>query len=218
VAYHSFAAPPHVKRLDVPASALQLPSNQTQLVTPTTAPNYVALGVGNQNYSCTDWGNYTSVGTVAQMFDITCLYGTPEFWRIQDDAYDIWSDWPNTDPLEPGLAVQLSGEFGIDVIGQYYFIIGPTGSLSPKWDFTSSGPTAGNPDAFVVAAKVGDIPAPTGSQDIDWVELKGVDGKLASEIFRVDTHAGQPPSSCTPGSPVITVKYSAQYWFFGSTL
>jgi hypothetical protein len=136
-----------------------------------------------------------SVGTVAQMFDTSSLYGTPEFWRIQDDAYDIWSDCPSTDPLEPGLAVRLGGEFGIDVIGQYYFIIGPTGSLSPKWDFTSSGSTAGNPDAFVVAAKVGDIPAPTGSQDIDWLELKGVEGELASEIFRVYTHAGQPPSS-----------------------
>jgi len=136
-----------------------------------------------------------SVGTVAQMFDITSLYGTPEFSQIQDDAYDTWSDCPTTDPLEPGLAFRLNRKFGIDVVGQYYFINGSTGGLSPKFDFTSSGPTAGNPDAFVVAAKAGDIPAPTCSQDIDWVELNGVDGKLASVIFRVDTNAGKPPSS-----------------------
>ena len=133
---------------------------------------------------------------VAQLFDITSLYSTPEFWRIQDDAYDIWSDSPTTDPLDPGLAVQLSRELGIGgVTGLHYVINDPTGSLRPKWDFTSSGPTAGNPDAFVVAAKVGSIPAPTGYQDIDWLELKGVDGKLASEVFRVYTRAGQPPSS-----------------------
>ena len=147
-----------------------------------------------------------SVGTVAQMFDITSLYGTPEFLQIQDDAYSIWSDYPSTDPLELELAVQLSDEFDIDIIGQYYFIDGPSGSLSPKWDFTSSGSTAGNPDAFVVATKVGGIPAPTGGQDIDWVELKGVEGKLASEIFRVYTHAGQPPSSVSifPRSTTMT--------------
>ncbi|KAI9466612.1 hypothetical protein BJY52DRAFT_1182167 [Lactarius psammicola] len=212
------AAPPHKEHHDVPASALRLPSNQTQLVSPTTAPNYVVIGVGNQNYSCTDSGNYTSDGAVAQLFDITSLYGTPEFSRIQDDAYDIWSDCPTSDPLEHGLAVRLNRKFGIDVVGQHYFVNSSTGSLSPKFDFTSSGPTAGNPDAFVVAVRAGDIPAPTCSQDIDWLELNGVDGKLASEVFRVDTNAGKPPSSCTPGSPVITVKYTAQYWFFGSTL
>ena len=43
----------------VPASALQLPGNQTQLVRPDTAPNYVVIGVGNQNYTCTDSGTYT---------------------------------------------------------------------------------------------------------------------------------------------------------------
>lgn len=43
----------------VPDSALQLPSNQTQIVSPSTAPNYVAIGVGNQNYTCTASGNYT---------------------------------------------------------------------------------------------------------------------------------------------------------------
>ena len=142
-----------------------------------------------------------SVGTVAQMFDITGLYGTPEFSQVQDGVYGAWSDYQSTDPFDNGLAIQLSSEFEIDVIGQYYFIIDATGSLVPKWDFTTSGSTAFNPDAFVVAEKVGAIPAPTGSQDIDWVQLKGVEGKLASDIFRVDTVAGQPPSSVSSFSP-----------------
>jgi hypothetical protein len=54
-----FAAPHHKGRDGVPASSLNLPSNQTQLVAPTSAPKYVAVGVGNQNYSCTTGGNYT---------------------------------------------------------------------------------------------------------------------------------------------------------------
>ena len=51
-------AAPHQKRLDVPASALQLPTDQTQLVAPPVAPDFVVVGVGNQNYSCADSGNY----------------------------------------------------------------------------------------------------------------------------------------------------------------
>ena len=53
-----FAAPHH-RRGSVPASALKVPSNQTQLVVPTSAPKYVAVGVGNQNYSCTAGGSYS---------------------------------------------------------------------------------------------------------------------------------------------------------------
>ncbi len=54
-----FAAPSHKERDGVPASALNIPTDQTQLVVPTTAPKFVAVGVGNQNYSCTAGGNYT---------------------------------------------------------------------------------------------------------------------------------------------------------------
>lgn len=43
----------------VPVSALDLPANQTLIVPPTTNPNYVTLGVGYQNYTCTAAGNYT---------------------------------------------------------------------------------------------------------------------------------------------------------------
>ena len=43
----------------VPVSALDLPSNQTQIVRPNINPDYVAIGVGNQNYTCTNSGNYT---------------------------------------------------------------------------------------------------------------------------------------------------------------
>ena len=147
---------------------------------------------------------HRSAGTVAQMFDMSCLYGTSEFGQIQDDAYDVWSNYSSTDPYEPGLAVQLNREFDIGVIGQYYFINGPNGTLSPKFDFTTSGPNAGNPEAFVIATKAGDIPSPTGSRDIDWVRLQGLSGELATSIFRVFTKAGQPPASVSISRPTTT--------------
>ena len=37
---------------------LKLPEGQTVLEKPTTAPNYVTIGVGIQNYTCTAEGKY----------------------------------------------------------------------------------------------------------------------------------------------------------------
>ena len=54
-----FAAPHHKGRNGIPGSAMDLPSNQVQLVAPTSMAKYVAVGVGIQNYSCTAGGNYS---------------------------------------------------------------------------------------------------------------------------------------------------------------
>ena len=80
-------------------------------------------------------------------------------------------------------------------IGQHYFVPNPVGEgLSAKWDFTSSA-FSDHPDAFVVAAKVDQAAAPTGPQDIAWVSLKRVTGKLAELVYRTDTRLGQPPAA-----------------------
>lgn len=81
--------------------------------------------------------------------------------------------------------------------GQHYYVTNPiTGSgIDPKWDFTSQGADAGKSDAFVVAAKVNGASAPTGSQDIDWVQLGSLTGNLAKQVYRVQTRLGQPPAS-----------------------
>ncbi|KAE9408052.1 hypothetical protein BT96DRAFT_986271 [Gymnopus androsaceus JB14] len=105
------------------------------------------------------------------------------------------------------------------ILGQHYFVTNPvTGTgLSPKWDFTSAA-FAGNPAAFVVGSKIDDVPAPINSAaNIDWLYLTNLTGTLANEIYRVDTQGGQPPTSCTPGSPEIFVKYTAMYWLTGGS-
>ncbi|KAF8888604.1 hypothetical protein BD779DRAFT_1623629 [Infundibulicybe gibba] len=102
----------------------------------------------------------------------------------------------------------------------HYYVPNPlTGvGVNPKWDFTSQGANAGNPNAFVIAARVAGLSAPTGPSDIDWVSLSALTGELAQEIYRVDTRGGQPPATCTPGSPPIVVKYTAKYWLFGGSV
>ncbi|KAJ8495587.1 hypothetical protein ONZ45_g12789 [Pleurotus djamor] len=199
-------------------AVLTLPPGQTGLVEPNAPTAFITAGVGVQNYTCNDAGTFTSVGAVAELIDISCLFGTEDFEDIPGEWFDIWKIMPQgSSPLDV-LDFVPRGNTAV-VLGEHFFIVNPlTGSgLSPKWDFTSRGDTNGNPNAFVVGARTGGIPAPSGPADVDWLSLSGVQGSLASQVFRVDTRGGQPPASCTPGSS-ISVRYTSKYWFTGSSL
>ncbi|KAJ7469035.1 hypothetical protein FB451DRAFT_1255608 [Mycena latifolia] len=192
-------------------AVMDLPPNQTTLVAPATAPLFILLGVGVQNYTCSGT-TFTSIGAVASLLDISCLVYTPKFATIQTRAFNIWERAP------PGSSPSAVGAF-IDaphLDGFHYFVTSPSGTgISPEWDFTSTGRFAGNATAFVIGAKVGDIPAPTDpTTNIDWLQLTRVEGDLASQIFRIDTVGGQPPTSCIAGSPPISVKYTAKYYLY----
>ncbi|KAJ7824025.1 hypothetical protein B0H14DRAFT_2369806, partial [Mycena olivaceomarginata] len=186
---------------DTSKAVMDLPPNQTALVAPATAPLFVLLGVGVQNYTCSGT-TFASIGAVASLFDISCLARTSQFATIQTTAFRIWDRVPSSVPST--------------VIGPLYFVTSPSGTgISPKWDFTSTGKFAGNSTAFVIGTKVGDILAPTNpATNIDWLQLARVEGDLASQIFRIDTVNGQPPTSCVPGSPPISVKYTSKYYLF----
>ncbi|KAJ7104396.1 hypothetical protein B0H15DRAFT_809854 [Mycena belliarum] len=212
---HAFPAFPKkgACKCDTSAANMNLPANQTQLVTPTTAPLYVALGVGIQNYTCSSTTlKYTSTGAVASLFDISCLDKTPAFKTVSNAAFTAWS-------TSKGSANTIGSKVGAaNLLGFHYFVPAASGTgISPKWDFTSTGKNAGKADAFVIGAKTGGISAPAPanpSVDVDWLGLKNATGTLASKIYRVDTVNGQPPSSCVAGSADITVKYTAKYFLY----
>ena len=133
-----------------------------------------------------------------------------EFDVIQDLAFDLWNNYPaNATP-------PMSSTF----LGNHYFITSPSGTgLSPVWDYRA-GAAKGNPEAFVLAAKVADVPA-VNAEDVDWVQLKSVSGALATQvcncapsvrlrlitlytqIFRTDTRGGSPPTSVRLPAHVI---------------
>lgn len=149
-------------------------------------------------------------GALAELFDTSCLYGTPAFDRAPTVAYDAWS--AAGDHVTPKELITALGLLpNPSVLGQHYYVPNPAGDgLSPMWDFTSSGATAGNPNAYVIGARVGDLPS-TNSSNIDSLMINAVEGKLASELFRVKNNGGQPPPRCVAGHSNITVKYTAQY-------
>ncbi|KAJ7668946.1 hypothetical protein B0H17DRAFT_1247984 [Mycena rosella] len=190
-------------------AVMDLPAGQTQLVSPTSAPLFVLLGVGIQNYTCSSTtSTYTSIGAVASLFDISCLEKS-QFASVQTKAYTAWDS-----PAAGACASEIGSRVGAPkLLGFHYFVTSPSGTgISPKWDFTS---TARVPTAYVIGAKTGDITAPTASAtNVDWLELNGVQGALATKIFRVDTVNGQPPASCVAGSAPISVKYTAKYYLY----
>ncbi|TCD70716.1 hypothetical protein EIP91_002092 [Steccherinum ochraceum] len=201
---------------------LTVPTGQTQLVVPsTTTPSFVGIGVGVQNYTCSAAGTFTNVGAVAELVDISCA-DSSKYASLTQSVFDLWQRAPESlttqkliqdlSPIDPIFKQPI-------ILGQHFFVTNPiTGSgISPKWDFTSAS-LQGHSDAFVVGAKVGDIVAPSNSgTNIDWLMLNAAQGNLASNVFRVETRGGQPPASCTPGSPDISVKYASQYWLFGGS-
>ncbi|KAH9992834.1 hypothetical protein BJV77DRAFT_1067556 [Russula vinacea] len=193
----------------VPASAFSLPATLAPIQ---SAPIFTTVGMGKQNYTCSAAGNYTSTGAVAQLFDVSCLFGHEEFSTIQDDIFSLWDSCPSTDPTDPELARKLKKHWNISPVGQHYFVKN-NGTLVPVFDFTSTGDLKGNPGAIFFGKKIGDIPSPDGSDNVDWLELQEVSGELANDVYRVNTVKGQPPASCKPGSADISVKYTAKYVF-----
>lgn len=133
---------------------------------------------------------FSAAGAVADIFDISCLLKKPSLVTLSDSVMAAWTKAPaNAAP-----STALNGATGFrrpDLLGKHYFTTNAAGGISPRWDFTARF----GPDAFVVAAKAGGIPAPTGAQDVDWLSLTSVSGALATEVYRTDTRLGQPPKS-----------------------
>ncbi|KAJ7578320.1 hypothetical protein C8J56DRAFT_898471 [Mycena floridula] len=191
----------------------------SSLAAPAAPVEFVGLGVGIQNYTCTA-GAYVSTGAVAELVDISCMVSkAAAFAAIPDIAMAAWSKAPASLTAQK-LISMLSGSIGpVKSLGQHYFITNPvTGTgISPVWDFKAS---QANAQAFVVAAKTGAADSPQGTQNVPWLSLASVagQGSLATQIYRTDTRLGQPPATCTVGTPDISVKYVSKYYLLGGTI
>ncbi|PPQ92265.1 hypothetical protein CVT25_008573 [Psilocybe cyanescens] len=208
-----------LKRSGCSLSGVKLSNLPSPLVAPSSPASFVGIAIGTQNYTCSSTGTYTNVGALAELFDASCVYNTPIFSSLPGIVSAAWEIAPPSLPVSEVIST-LHGFSTDSVLGQHYYVTNPiTGSgIDPKWDFTSQGADAGKSDAFVVAAKVNGASAPTGSQDIDWVQLGALTGNLAKQVYRVQTRLGQPPASCTVGSKDIQVKYTALYYGFGGSV
>lgn len=201
-------------------SGAQIVGLPSALATPTTSPSFLSLGVGTQNYTCSAGGTYAAAGAVASLFDVSCLQKNKAiFSRIPDLAMAAWKLAPRSVTAE-SMMKSLSAFSAPIVLGQHYFITNPiTGNgTSPMWDFRTQKAYRDKPDAFVVVSRVAGASAPKPERDIDWLQLKNIQGGLASEVYRTDTREGKAPATCQPGSAPIQVKYVSLYWMYGGTI
>lgn len=188
----------------VSSDVLSLPANQTTLAVPDgTKPIAIALGIGTQNYTCTAAGNYTSAGAVASLFDISCLYKTPLFSRIQDDVMRL----PATTRDNLVKSMSKSPLY----VAAHYFVPNPVTNvgISPKFAQAANGGAI-----FTTLGKKGGIKSPSGAQNVDWLQLSSIQGDWASTVFRVDTVQGQSPATCSKAGDTVQVPYAAKYWFY----
>ncbi|KAI0078333.1 hypothetical protein K474DRAFT_1641695 [Panus rudis PR-1116 ss-1] len=205
-------------------SSLVLPPNQNQLFVEANLDlNFVGLAFGVQNYTCTQAGNFTSAGAVAELIDVSCLTGSSIFHSLPDQTYNLWTnkDFDSTSVQDIISSFHMSNP--PEILAQHYFITNPTTGqgLSPVWDFRSSGKfSAGggaSRTAFVVAKGKGSLPAPTDpKKDINWLQVENIGGdaggNVAQVVYRTDTRGGQPPDSCQFGSSLdVSIKYVSFY-------
>lgn len=132
------------------------------------------------------------MGAVAEFLDISCLAGTSDFDSFQELVFDIFNGSP--DVTVQSLIDSLS--MSSFVLGQHFFIKNPvTGTgISPVFDFRT-GRSQGDSQGFFLGAGQGSLPAPTGKQDVNWLQLSHVQGDLGDIVYRVDTTEGQPPAT-----------------------
>ncbi|PPQ63120.1 hypothetical protein CVT24_005831 [Panaeolus cyanescens] len=212
VAAGSSMAKPGKKDKGCDISKLQLvlppnPANSTGLAPPPNPATAVLLGVGYQNYTCSAQGKYTAVGAVADLFDLSCLSkNKKDFAEVEDKAYNQWIS-----TRQAKFNPKDCGGSAPPFVGYHFFQPTAAGGIAPVWDLRTY---MRNPDAYVVGARVAGVPAPDGNgKNVDWLELKGVEGSLAGPIYRTETRGGVAPAACSPGvSLPFQVKYTTKYF------
>lgn len=211
------AHPATIAQLQIEQPLLTLPSNSN------VSLQYVGLGVGIQNYSCSSTtATPKAIGAIATVFDITdymmqCgIAQSAELGVAYLKAYNKLACRASQN-LDVNQCQLKANYEHLDQFGQHWF--GDVAGVGvPFFSLPGRG--------FLSAQKVGDVPAPAGAFDggkngfgaVDWLFLPS-DGssrtRRFSEIYRINTAGGAPdPNGCSSGDMVLSSKYTAQYWYY----
>ena len=137
------------------------------------------------------------------MYDLSCLVAEALAQGVsyQTVSGPTWKRDANNDDL-------LSDNLRL---GCHYFIPDPTDPHNvtkniPEFDWNCGGRgiLSTDPNGFMKGVKAAALPSPDNSTfDVAWVQVKGTSGDLASFVYRVNTHGGNPPAKvsrpCFPG-------------------
>lgn len=218
------SSPPPLPLQDIAASN----TGSAALPAPTGPPKYVLLGIGYQNYSCSG-GSYVQstpgTGAIANLYDITSSLTasnvntiSPSALRQFESCLAATGCTPKGDSYCPTchqLAIAATVPLALSRKGLHFFDR-PATSNVPNFDVFAYGD-------FLSAKKAGDVKAPpgsyggsTGNSTVDWLYL--VDNGSGrthglSSVYRVETAGGTAPKTCATEGTLLSVPYTAQYWF-----
>ncbi|PTU24572.1 hypothetical protein P175DRAFT_0528067 [Aspergillus ochraceoroseus IBT 24754] len=191
-------------------SALSLPSCSLPAPTAGLHLQYVTLGRGTQNYTCSSSSSSATpvaVGATAILFDASCVASLDT--TILHNLPDLLKRVPLSGAeITTQLLDWLTGQ--TMKLGKHFF----TAEGAPFFDLRHAGAN----DDFARAAKVAQVDAPAQfalgeTRDVAWLQLKGVEGGI-KEVYRVQTAGGGPPATCEGMPSSFTVDYAAEYWFY----
>ena len=195
-------------------SGLSLPKGGLGLPQPDLELKYVLLGVGTQNYSCSDGRESAPVatGAIADLYDLGPLLSSDSFSEAEITSF--------IDRF-PGLVFPLIDKNGnlrknlpLPTIGKHFFQSNPT---APVFDLTAV-------NARAIVGLDSKVPAPRDAFPgkkkegaVDWLFLTDAGGSFGgvSNVYRVVTAGGKAPETCRGKKAEFTVRYAAEYWFYG---
>ncbi|KAJ5961259.1 uncharacterized protein N7479_008409 [Penicillium vulpinum] len=194
------------------ASKIALPSYASGLTSPSgLKPKYVALGRGTQNYTCADSTSNSkpaAVGAVARLYNATC---------IAANYPDLLASLPNL-AYKISLSTNEDASFplaNLELMGHHFFYDATT----PEFNLNTTPKKQGG---IVMTKKQGAIDAPSGAFSgkygaVPWLYLTATEGTVGNykSVYRVNTAAGSPPTTCKGMPPAFEMQYSANYYFFG---
>lgn len=175
------------------------------MVAPTGELQYIGLGRGVQNYSCSAAGaTPVAIGAVANLYDATSIpddESQAALEALPPKALNVAFDPKATKLSFPG--------FSESIIGHHFF----TAAGVPTFDQRLQGSSDiffGKKNASIAA------PATAVAGSVAWLQLLDAGGSDGvSEAYRLVTAGGSAPATC-PDTNVISVQYSALYYFFNS--
>jgi len=209
-----FAAPAAAKKPVTKALSIALPTSgdATELPGPSGTLLFVAVGRGIQNYSCSAVGAApVSIGAVANLYDATSIASSniAELHTIPGLAVD-------TPPDRTGCFVLPAQYKSLPLLGKHFFLADGT----PTFILESATKTIQAAKNTSIAAPPTAPTSPSGNTAVAWLQLNAKPSPYVSlglsQVYRVETAGGNPNPTCT-STAVMSIQYSAEYWFYEPT-
>ncbi|KAF8476926.1 hypothetical protein BDZ91DRAFT_843668 [Kalaharituber pfeilii] len=191
----------------------------------------VALGVGVQNYTCTNATTLellevpAPIGATATLYDVSCFAENhPDLLHALPDALVQVSE--NVVYAAATIAQYLFRPLTV-IIGDHYF----RDACTQMFDFSKTTIDRESGKGKIFFGKLEEkVPAPqlaskgqkepTGMEAngaVDWLRLSTKEGTVGYKAaYRIVTAGGKPPANCTsyPDGEIFEVPYVAEYWFY----